>query len=140
MSGVEHVDATVLSDDELRTLDAHWRAANCLAAGQIYLLGHSGTSPGLDLVCTHLNRVIKARALDALCVWGPGLGGPWVLADSWLEGSCSETYPDVPRDGEGMARLFRQFSFPGAVPSHAAPETPGSVHEGGEPGCSLSHA
>ncbi|MFF7953218.1 phosphoketolase family protein [Streptomyces griseorubiginosus] len=159
MSEVEHLGATVLSDDELRTLDAHWRAANYLAAGQIYLLanpllteplrpehikprllGHWGTSPGLNLVYTHLNRVIKARCLDALCVWGPGHGGPSVLANSWLEGSYSETCPDVPRDGEGMARLFRQFSFPGGVPSHVAPETPGSIHEGGELGYSLSHA
>jgi xylulose-5-phosphate/fructose-6-phosphate phosphoketolase len=159
MSEVEHLDATVLSDDELRTLDGHWRAANFLTAGQIYLmanpllteplqpehikprlLGHWGTSPGLNLVYTHLNRVIKARSLNALCVWGPGHGGPAVLANSWLEGSYSETYPDVPRDGAGMERLFRQFSFPGGVPSHVAPETPGSIHEGGELGYSLSHA
>lgn len=140
-------------------LDAHWRAANYLSAGQIYLLdnplldrpllpehikprllGHWGTSPGLNLVHTHLNRIVKDRALDALCVWGPGHGGPAVLANSWLEGSYSETYPDVSRDREGMARLFRQFSFPGGVPSHVAPETPGSIHEGGELGYSLSHA
>ncbi|WP_181807764.1 phosphoketolase family protein [Streptomyces shenzhenensis] len=159
MSKVEHQHATALSDEELRTLDAHWRAANYLAAGQIYLmsnpllteplrpehikprlLGHWGTSPGLNLVYTHLNRVIKARGLDALCVWGPGHGGPSVLANSWLEGSYSETYPDVPRDGRGMGRLFRQFSFPGGVPSHVAPETPGSIHEGGELGYSLAHA
>ncbi|MER6090967.1 phosphoketolase family protein [Streptomyces bluensis] len=150
---------TTLTDGELRALDAHWRAANYLAAGQIYLLanplltepltgahikprllGHWGTSPGLNLVYTHLNRVIKARGLDALCVWGPGHGGPAVLANSWLEGSYSETYPDVTRDAEGMARLFRQFSFPGGVPSHIAPQTPGSIHEGGELGYSLAHA
>ncbi|TWV56741.1 phosphoketolase family protein [Streptomyces misionensis] len=148
-----------LTDEELRTLDAHWRAANYLAAGQIYLmanpllteplrpehikprlLGHWGTSPGLNLVYTHLNRVIKARDLDALCVWGPGHGGPAVLAGSWLEGSYSETYPDVSRDATGMERLFKQFSFPGGVPSHVAPETPGSIHEGGELGYSLAHA
>ncbi|MGM9444097.1 phosphoketolase, partial [Streptomyces murinus] len=148
-----------LSEEELRTLDAHWRAANYLAAGQIYLmanpllteplrpehikprlLGHWGTSPGLNLVYTHLNRVIKARDLDALCVWGPGHGGPAVLAGSWLEGSYSETYPDISRDGAGMELLFRQFSFPGGVPSHVAPETPGSIHEGGELGYSLAHA
>ncbi|MEV2216126.1 phosphoketolase family protein [Streptomyces sp. NPDC050997] len=159
MPTVEHQDATLLSDEELRTLDAHWRAANYLAAGQIYLmanpllteplraehikprlLGHWGTSPGLNLVYTHLNRVIKARGLDALCVWGPGHGGPSVLANAWLEGTYSETYPDVPRDGDGMARLFRQFSFPGGVPSHVAPQTPGSIHEGGELGYSLAHA
>ncbi|MCZ4512019.1 phosphoketolase family protein [Streptomyces sp. ActVer] len=159
MTNVEHQDSTVLTDEELRTLDAHWRAANYLAVGQIYLmanpllteplapahikprlLGHWGTSPGLNLVHTHLNRVIKARGLDALCVWGPGHGGPAVLANSWLEGSYSETYPDVSRDAAGMDRLFRQFSFPGGVPSHVAPETPGSIHEGGELGYSLAHA
>ena len=159
MPKVEHQDSTVLTDEELRTLDAHWRAANYLAVGQIYLmanplltepltpehikprlLGHWGTSPGLNLVHTHLNRVIKARDLDALCVWGPGHGGPAVLANSWLEGSYSETYPDVTRDAAGMDRLFRQFSFPGGVPSHVAPETPGSIHEGGELGYSLAHA
>ncbi|MET7935599.1 phosphoketolase family protein [Streptomyces sp. NPDC005322] len=148
-----------LADDELHALDAHWRAANYLAAGQIYLLanpllteplrpdhikprllGHWGTSPGLTLVHTHLNRVVKARDLDAICVWGPGHGGPAVLAGSWLDGSYSETYPDVSRDAAGMARLFRQFSFPGGVPSHVAPETPGSIHEGGELGYSLAHA
>ncbi|MGW2717736.1 phosphoketolase family protein [Streptomyces sp. NPDC001492] len=160
MTKVEHqTSSTVLTDDELRTLDAHWRAANYLSAGQIYLmanpllrepllpehikprlLGHWGTSPGLNLVYTHLNRVIKARGIDALAIWGPGHGGPSVLANSWLEGSYSETYPDVGRDGAGMERLFRQFSFPGGVPSHVAPETPGSIHEGGELGYSLSHA
>ncbi|MFH9610841.1 phosphoketolase [Streptomyces sp. NPDC017448] len=148
-----------LTDDELAALDAHWRAANYLAVGQIYLmgnplltrplvpedikprlLGHWGTSPGLNLVHTHLNRVIKARDLSALCVWGPGHGGPAVLANSWLEGSYSETYPDIGRDAEGMGRLFKQFSFPGGVPSHVAPETPGSIHEGGELGYALAHA
>ncbi|CAL9598470.1 phosphoketolase family protein [Streptomyces sp. enrichment culture] len=150
---------TVLSDEELRTLDAHWRAANYLAAGQIYLLanpllseplrpehikprllGHWGTSPGLNLVYTHLNRVIARRGTDTLCIWGPGHGGPSVLANSWLEGSYSETYPDVGRDRDGMEKLFRQFSFPGGVPSHVAPEVPGSIHEGGELGYSLAHA
>ncbi|TDU79746.1 phosphoketolase family protein [Streptomyces sp. KS 21] len=140
-------------------LDAHWRAANYLAVGQIYLmdnpllteplrpehikprlLGHWGTSPGLNLVHTHLNRVIKDRSLDALCVWGPGHGGPAVLANSWLEGTYTETYPDITRDAAGMAKLFRQFSFPGGVPSHVAPETPGSIHEGGELGYALAHA
>ncbi|MFF7714593.1 phosphoketolase [Streptomyces sp. NPDC007988] len=150
---------TALSREELAELDAHWRAANYLSAGQIYLmrnallreplrsehikprlLGHWGTCPGLNLVHTHLNRVIKARDLSALAVWGPGHGGPAVLANSWLEGSYSETYPDVSRDEEGMDRFFRQFSFPGGVPSHVAPETPGSIHEGGELGYSLGHA
>ncbi|MGW8987495.1 phosphoketolase family protein [Streptomyces parvus] len=148
-----------LTDDELAALDAHWRAANYLAVGQIYLmanplltrplvpedikprlLGHWGTSPGLNLVHTHLNRVIKARDLSALCVWGPGHGGPAVLANAWLEGSYSATYPDVGRNAEGMGTLFKQFSFPGGVPSHVAPETPGSIHEGGELGYALSHA
>lgn len=148
-----------LPDAELRALDAHWRAANYLAAGQIYLLdnplltrplrpehikprllGHWGTSPGLTLVHTHLGRVIKDRDLDALCVWGPGHGGPAVLAGCWLDGSYTRTYPDVTRDAAGMARLFRQFSFPGGVPSHVAPQTPGSIHEGGELGYSLAHA
>ncbi|MEU0128038.1 MULTISPECIES: phosphoketolase family protein [unclassified Streptomyces] len=149
----------VLSDTELAALDAHWRAANYLAVGQIYLmgnplldeplapehikprlLGHWGTSPGLNLVHTHLNRVVKARGTQALCVWGPGHGGPAVLANSWLEGSYSQTYPDVGRDREGMGLLFKQFSFPGGVPSHVAPETPGSIHEGGELGYALAHA
>ncbi|WP_086777330.1 phosphoketolase family protein [Streptomyces griseus] len=148
-----------LSHDELAALDAHWRAANYLAVGQIYLmanplltrplvpedikprlLGHWGTSPGLNLVHTHLNRVIKSRELNALCVWGPGHGGPAVLANSWLEGSYSATYPDVGRDAAGMGALFKQFSFPGGVPSHVAPETPGSIHEGGELGYALAHA
>lgn len=148
-----------LAKDHLAALDAHWRAANYLAVGQIYLmdnpllteplrpehikprlLGHWGTSPGLNLVHTHLDRVVKERGQEALCVWGPGHGGPAVLANSWLEGSYSEIYPDVTRDAEGMAKLFRQFSFPGGVPSHVAPETPGSIHEGGELGYSLAHA
>lgn len=158
-SGRATEPAASLADAEVAALDAHWRAANYLAVGQIYLLsnpllavplepehikprllGHWGTSPGLNLVHTHLNRVIKARDLDVLCVWGPGHGGPAVVAGSWLEGSYSEVYPDVSRDAEGMERLFRQFSFPGGVPSHVAPETPGSVHEGGELGYSLAHA
>ncbi|WP_203672430.1 MULTISPECIES: phosphoketolase [unclassified Streptomyces] len=150
---------TYLDDAELAALNAHWRAANYLAVGQIYLmanplltepllpehikprlLGHWGTSPGLNLVHTHLNRVIKARDQDTLCVWGPGHGGPAVLANTWLEGTYSRTYPDIGRDAAGMGKLFRQFSFPGGVPSHVAPETPGSIHEGGELGYSLSHA
>ncbi|MFE5245575.1 MULTISPECIES: phosphoketolase family protein [unclassified Streptomyces] len=148
-----------LSDTELAALDAHWRAANYLAVGQIYLLanplleeplapghikprllGHWGTSPGLNLVHTHLNRVVKARKRPALCVWGPGHGGPAVLANSWIEGSYAEIYPDVGRDRAGMGALFKQFSFPGGVPSHVAPETPGSIHEGGELGYALAHA
>ncbi|MGK5630959.1 phosphoketolase family protein [Streptomyces sp. URMC 123] len=155
--GPEHPGG--LGDEELATLDAYWRAANYLAVGQIYLLdnpllqeelraehikprllGHWGTSPGLNLVYAHLNRVIKARDLEALCIWGPGHGGPAVLANAWLDGSYSETYPDVSRDAAGMARLMRQFSFPGGVPSHVAPDVPGSIHEGGELGYSLAHA
>ncbi|MFJ7063017.1 phosphoketolase [Streptomyces microflavus] len=152
-------DDHYLDDATLTSLDAHWRAANYLAVGQIYLmsnpllerpllpehikprlLGHWGTSPGLNLVYTHLNRAARERDQDTVCVWGPGHGGPAVLANSWLEGTYTETYPDVSRDADGMARLFRQFSFPGGVPSHVAPETPGSIHEGGELGYSLAHA
>jgi xylulose-5-phosphate/fructose-6-phosphate phosphoketolase len=159
MPDASTLSTTALPEDELRALDAHWRAANYLAVGQIYLmgnpllaeplrrehvkprlLGHWGTTPGLNLVHTHLDRVVKARDLDAICVWGPGHGGPAVLANSWLEGSYTEAYPDVTRDAAGMDRLFTQFSFPGGVPSHVAPETPGSIHEGGELGYSLSHA
>lgn len=140
-------------------LDAWWRAANYLSVGQIYLqdnpllriplarehikprlLGHFGTVPGLNLVYAHANRVIQERGLDALYVTGPGHGGPGMVADAWLDGTYSELYPDITRDETGMARLFRQFSFPGGIPSHAAPETPGSIHEGGELGYSLSHA
>ncbi|MEN8654245.1 phosphoketolase family protein [Streptomyces sp. 21So2-11] len=159
MRKVKRQDHTDLPDEELKALDAHWRAANYLAVGQIYLmsnpllteplrphhikprlLGHWGTSPGLNFVHTHLNRVIKERGIDAICIWGPGHGGPAVLANSWLEGTYSETYPDISRDAAGMEKLFRQFSFPGGVPSHVAPETPGSIHEGGELGYSLAHA
>ncbi|MFH8983512.1 phosphoketolase family protein [Streptomyces varsoviensis] len=150
---------TPLDADELDQLLAHWRALNYLAACQLYLtgnpllreelrpehikprlLGHWGTCPGLNLVYTHLNRVISARDLDAVCVWGPGHGGPAVLAGAWLDGSYGDVNPDLGRDAAGMARLFRQFSFPGGVPSHAAPEVPGSFHEGGELGYSLAHA
>jgi len=144
---------------ELAAVDRWWRAANYLAVGQIYLLdnpllsdplqpehikprllGHWGTTPGLTFLWAHLNRVIAARDLDALFVTGPGHGGPAVVATSWLEQTYSERFPDVSRDGPGMGRLFRQFSFPGGIPSHAAPETPGSLHEGGELGYSLAHA
>jgi xylulose-5-phosphate/fructose-6-phosphate phosphoketolase len=148
-----------LSVEELRLTDAWWRAANYLSVGQIYLLdnpllleplrpehvkprllGHWGTTPGLNFVYVHLNRVIRARDLDAMYVIGPGHGGPGLVANAWLEGTYSELYPSVPRDADGMRRLFRQFSFPGGVPSHVAPETPGSIHEGGELGYSLAHA
>ncbi|MDM0057507.1 phosphoketolase family protein [Variovorax fucosicus] len=140
-------------------LDAWWRAANYLSAGQIYLmdnpllrepltlahikprlLGHWGTTPGLNFVYAHMNRAIKARDLDAIFIAGPGHGGPGVVANTWLEGSYSEVYPHVGCNAEGMKRLFTQFSFPGGIPSHVAPETPGSIHEGGELGYSLLHA
>ena len=145
--------------EELTTLHAYWRAANYLAVGQIYLLdnallheplraehvkprllGHWGTSPGLNFVYAHLNRVINRRDANVVYVCGPGHGGPAMVANAWLEGTYSELYSHVPRDAQGMARLFRQFSFPGGIPSHAAPETPGSINEGGELGYALAHA
>ncbi|MGD2171976.1 MAG: phosphoketolase family protein [Gammaproteobacteria bacterium] len=148
-----------LSARELARIDGYWRAANYLSIGQIYLLdnpllreplrlehikprllGHWGTTPGLNLVYAHLNRVINARDLDVIFVTGPGHGAPGIVANTYLEGSYSDLYPDISRDSEGLARLFRQFSFPGGIPSHTAPETPGSIHEGGELGYSLSHA
>jgi len=144
---------------ELELLDRYWRAANYLSVGQIYLLdnplleeplrvehvkprllGHWGTTPGLNLVYAHLNRVIRARDLNCMYVIGPGHGGPGIVANAWLEKTYSEIYPEVGQDREGMRRLFRQFSFPGGIPSHVAPETPGSIHEGGELGYSLVHA
>ncbi|WP_283137142.1 phosphoketolase family protein [Rhizohabitans arisaemae] len=145
--------------DGLQRIDAFWRAANYLSVGQIYLLdnpllteelrpehikprllGHWGTTPGLNFCLAHLNRVIVERDQDMIYIMGPGHGGPAAVAFSWLEGTYSRYYPDVSRDAEGMRRLFRQFSFPGGVPSHVAPETPGSIHEGGELGYSLAHA
>ncbi len=148
-----------LSPAELRGLDAYWRAANYLSVGQIYLqenpllreplrlehtkprlLGHWGTTPGLNFLYAHLNRLIRQRELNALFVAGPGHGGPGLVANVYLEGTYSEVYPHIGRDEEGLRRLFRQFSFPGGIPSHAAPETPGSIHEGGELGYSLLHA
>ncbi|WP_406085264.1 phosphoketolase family protein [Micromonospora zamorensis] len=148
-----------LTEDELRRLDAYWRAANYLTVGQIYLLdnpllrepltvddvkprllGHWGTSPGLNLIYAHLNRVIVARDVNAMLVTGPGHGGPAIVANTWLEGTWSERYHDVARDEAGMSKLFRQFSFPGGIPSHVAADVPGSIHEGGELGYALSHA
>ncbi len=145
--------------DELRRIDAYWRAANYLSVGQIYLLdnpllkepltlehikprllGHWGTTPGLNFIYAHANRVIKKYDLDMIYVAGPGHGGPGVVANVYLEGTYSEVYPNIPQNAEGMKRLFRQFSFPGGIPSHVAPETPGSIHEGGELGYSLLHA
>ena len=150
---------TTLSAELRSNIDAYWRAANYLSVGQIYLLanpllreplrkehvkprllGHWGTTPGLNFVYVHMNRVIKERALDVLFVTGPGHGGPGIVANTYLEGTYSEVYPNVSQDEEGMRRLFRQFSFPGGIPSHVAPETPGSIHEGGELGYALSHA
>ena len=148
-----------ISDRELQRLDAYWRAANYLSVGQIYLLdnpllreplksehvkprllGHWGTTPGLNFIYAHANRVIKARDLDAIWIVGPGHGGPAAVANAWLEGTSAEVYPDLTRDEEGMRRLFHQFSFPGGVGSHVTPETPGSIHEGGELGYAMVHA
>jgi xylulose-5-phosphate/fructose-6-phosphate phosphoketolase len=148
-----------LADTELAQLDAYWRAANYLSVGQIYLLdnpllrkplmlehvkprllGHWGTTPGLNFIYAHLNRVIRARDLNMIYVTGPGHGGPALFANTYLEGTYSEVYPDVSEDERGMQRLFKQFSFPGGVPSHVAAEVPGSIHEGGELGYALSHA
>jgi xylulose-5-phosphate/fructose-6-phosphate phosphoketolase len=150
---------TTLSPDELRRIDAWWRAANYLSVGQIFLfdnpllrrplaltdvkrmlLGHWGTTPGQNFIYAHLNRVICKYDLDMFFISGPGHGGPAVVANTYLEGTYSETYPDISRDEAGMQKLFLQFSFPGGIPSHASPECPGSIHEGGELGYSLSHA
>ncbi|MGZ4340271.1 MAG: phosphoketolase family protein, partial [Gaiellaceae bacterium] len=145
--------------DDLRLLDAYWRAANYLSVGQIYLLdnpllretlrpehvkprllGHWGTTPGLNFVYAHMNRVIRNWDLNAIYIMGPGHGGPAAVANAYLEGTYSELYPEIGRDEEGLRALFRQFSYPGGIPSHVAPETPGSIHEGGELGYALSHA
>ena len=148
-----------LSDQELKAIDAYWRAANYLSVGQIYLLdnpllkdplkiehvksrllGHWGTSPGLNFIYAHLNRIIKARDLNMIYIAGPGHGGPALVASTWLEGSYTEFYPSLPQNADGMKQLFKQFSFPGGIGSHVTPETPGSIHEGGELGYSLAHA
>jgi xylulose-5-phosphate/fructose-6-phosphate phosphoketolase len=149
----------VLQETELQLIDAYWRAANYLSVGQIYLLdnpllreplaaehvkprllGHFGTTPGLNLIWAHLNRAIKARDLSVIYIAGPGHGGPGVVANAYLEGTYTELYPGVGVGEDGLRQLFRQFSFPGGIPSHAAPETPGSIHEGGELGYALMHA
>ena len=154
-----HMKTRKLDERELRDIDAYWRAANYLTVGQIYLLdnpllreplllehvkprllGHWGTSPGLSFIYAHLNRVIRARDANIIYICGPGHGGPAMVANTYLEGTYSELYPDVSLDEGGMKKLFRQFSFPGGIPSHAAPDVPGSIHEGGELGYSLSHA
>ena len=151
--------AQVLSTEELELMDKYWRAANYLSVGQIYLmdnamlreplaiehikprlLGHWGTTPGLNFIYVHLNRVIKAHDLDVIYICGPGHGGPGMVANTYLEGTYTEFYPNIAEDEEGIGILFKQFSFPGGIPSHAAPETPGSIHEGGELGYAVSHA
>ena len=148
-----------LSPEQLRKIDAYWRAANYLSIGQIYLyanpllleplkiehikprlLGHWGTTPGLNFIYVHFNRLIKNYDLNVIYIAGPGHGGPGMVANTYLEGTYSEFYPNISQDEEGMKRLFKQFSFPGGIPSHAAPETPGSIHEGGELGYSIMHA
>ncbi len=150
---------STLSKTESALIDAYWRAANYLSVGQIYLLdnpllkvplekahikprllGHWGTTPGLNFVYAHLNRLIKKLDLDMIYIAGPGHGGPGLVANTYLEGTYSEVYPNITQDEDGMKRLFTQFSFPGGIPSHVAPETPGSIHEGGELGYALSHA
>src|SRR5499425_2728313 len=166
-NGARHAQGTVrsttkdapLSRDELNKIDAYWRAANYLSVGQIYLydnpllkkplskehikprlLGHWGTTPGLNFIYVHLNRLIKEHDLDMLYITGPGHGGPGIVANVYLEGTYSEVYPNISQDERGMGLLFKQFSFPGGIPSHVASETPGSIHEGGELGYALSHA
>lgn len=156
---IQTAKAGPLSGEEVRLIDAYWRAANYLSVGQIYLydnpllkeplklkhikprlLGHWGTTPGLNFIYVHLNRIIKAQDLNVIYICGPGHGGPAMVANTYLEGSYSELYPNISQDTGGMKRLFKQFSFPGGIPSHVAPETPGSIHEGGELGYALSHA
>ena len=148
-----------LTTDELNMMDAYWRAANYLSVGQIYLLdnpllerpltlehikprllGHWGTTPGLNFIYAHLNRIIKKHDLNMIYIAGPGHGGPGLVANTYLEGTYSEVYPNISQDTDGLKKLFKQFSFPGGIPSHVAPETPGSIHEGGELGYALSHA
>lgn len=159
MSALSQTSEATLSPTELGNIDAYWRAANYLTVGQIYLLdnpllreplrldhvkprllGHWGTSPGLNFIYAHLNRVIRRHGANMIYVCGPGHGGPAMVANTWLEGTYSELNPDVSLDETGMRQLFRQFSFPGGIPSHVAPEVPGSIHEGGELGYALSHA
>jgi xylulose-5-phosphate/fructose-6-phosphate phosphoketolase len=153
------LEGHVPTDEELELIDRYWRAANFLAVGQIYLqgnallreplaiehvkprlLGHWGTTPGLNFIYAHLNRAIRLNDLSMIYICGPGHGGPAMVANTYLEGSYNELYPNITEDAEGMQKLFRQFSFPGGIPSHAAPEVPGSIHEGGELGYALSHA
>src|SRR6187399_660045 len=151
--------SSALDGTTLKKIHAWWRAANYLSVGQTYLydnpllkeplkkehikprlVGHWGTTPGLNFIYVQLNRVIKQRDLNMIYIIGPGHGGPGIVANTWLEGTYSEVYPNISQDAEGMQNLFKQFSFPGGIPSHFAPETPGSIHEGGELGYALSHA
>src|SRR5438477_51191 len=148
-----------LSQEELSRINAYWRAANYLSVGQIYLfanpllreplkmehvkprlLGHFGTTPGLNFIYAHFNRVIKKYDLNVIYICGPGHGGPGMVANAYLEGTYTELYPNILQNEEGLQKLFKQFSFPGGIPSHAAPETPGSIHEGGELGYVIAHA
>lgn len=151
-------DSKTMDEAQFTLIDRYWRAANYLSVGQIYLmdnpllreplkaehvkprlLGHWGTTPGLNFIYAHLNRIIAEQDADMIYICGPGHGGPVMVANTWLEGVYSEVYPEIGEDEAGMKALFRQFSFPGGVPSHAAPETPGSIHEGGELGYALVH-
>src|SRR3954463_2449998 len=153
------IEANPWGPELVRRMDAYWRAANYLSVGQIYLyanpllreplkkehikprlLGHWGTTPGLNFVYVHMNRIIKKYDLNVINITGPGHGGPGIVANSYLEGTYTELYPTIQQTEEGMRLLFKQFSFPGGIPSHAAPETPGSINEGGELGYSLAHA
>src|ERR1700727_2157798 len=159
MHSIELPRAPACSQQDLELIDAYWRAANYLSVGQIYLLdnpllrepllaghvkprllGHWGTTPGLNLLYAHMNRAIRERDLSVLYVTGPGHGGPGLVANAYLEGTYSEVYTSIGTDEDGLRSLFRQFSFPGGIPSHVAPETPGSIHEGGELGYALVHA
>src|SRR3982075_1753523 len=153
------IETETLSPEVLQKMNAYWRAANYLSVGQIYLydnpllrkpltlehikprlLGHWGTTPGLNFIYVHLNRLIKKHDLDVIYVAGPGHGGPGLVANTYLEGTYSEVYPGITQNEDGLRNLFKQFSFPGGIPSHVAPETPGSIHEGGELGYSIAHA
>ncbi len=159
MATATSTETEPLAADELRKIDAYWRAANYLSVGQIYLLanpllreplkvehvkprllGHWGTTPGQNFIYAHMNRAIKRYDLDAIYVSGPGHGGPGVVANTYLEGAYTEHFSSITADAEGMRELFRQFSFPGGIPSHVSPRTPGAIHEGGELGYALSHA
>ncbi|MGA3212193.1 MAG: phosphoketolase family protein, partial [Terriglobales bacterium] len=159
ISAPDRISPGPLAPEEIRLINAYWRAANYLSVGQIYLyanpllreplklehvkprlLGHFGTTPGLNFVYVHLNRLIRKYDLNVIYICGPGHGGPGMVANTYLEGTYSELYPNIQQNEEGLRKLFKQFSFPGGIPSHAAPETPGSIHEGGELGYSLAHA